>query len=117
MRRRELISLFAGAAAWPIATRAQPQGIRRVGCLMPWPDSDPVARASVTAFANALGHLGWNDDRNGCREGRRKPVSQRTRRWRETRSPVAKGCFRFGGGKAGGRVTETTKGDPETVST
>jgi putative ABC transport system substrate-binding protein len=30
---------------------------------MPWPDSDPVARASVTAFANALGHLGWNDDR------------------------------------------------------
>ena len=63
MRRRELISLFAGAAAWPIAARAQPQGIRRVGCLMPWPDSDPVARASVTAFANALGHLGWNDDR------------------------------------------------------
>ena len=64
MRRRELISLFAGAAAWPIAARAQPQGIRRVGCLMPWPDSDPVARASVTAFADALGHLGWNDDRN-----------------------------------------------------
>ena len=31
---------------------------------MPWPDSDPVARASVTAFADALGHLGWNDDRN-----------------------------------------------------
>ena len=64
MRRRELISLFAGAAAWPIAARAQPQGIRHVGCLMPWPDSDPVARASVTAFADALGHLGWNDDRN-----------------------------------------------------
>ena len=63
MRRRGLISLLAGAAAWPIAARAQPQGIRRVGCLMPWPDSDPVPRASVTAFANALGHLGWNDDR------------------------------------------------------
>ena len=26
---------------------------------------------------------------------------QRTRRWRETQSPAAKGCFRFGGGKAG----------------
>jgi putative ABC transport system substrate-binding protein len=64
MRRRELISLFAGAAAWPIAARAQPNGIRRVGCLLPWPDSDPVARASVTAFADALGRLGWNDDRN-----------------------------------------------------
>jgi ABC-type uncharacterized transport system substrate-binding protein len=64
MRRREFITAIGGAA-WPLAARAQqPERIRRVGVLLLWPENDPMARASVTAFAQALGHFGWIEGKN-----------------------------------------------------
>ena len=65
MRRREFITLFGGAAAWPLAARAQ-QGerVRRIGVLMgPYDENDPVAKAGVSAFIQALAGLGWTDGR------------------------------------------------------
>ena len=65
MRRRGFISVLGGAAAWPLAGHAQqPERVRRVGVLIPWPESDPVAQASVNGFAQSLGRLGWVEGKN-----------------------------------------------------
>jgi putative ABC transport system substrate-binding protein len=63
LRRRDFITLLGGAAAWPIAARAQ-QGdrVRRIGVLMPEDENDPLAK--VSAFTQALADLGWTDSRN-----------------------------------------------------
>jgi putative ABC transport system substrate-binding protein len=65
MRRREFIAGLGGAAAWPLATRAQ-QGdrVRRIAMLMALNENDPVAKTYVTAFTQALAGLGWTDGRN-----------------------------------------------------
>src|SRR6266478_5302058 len=64
MRRREAITLLGGAAAWPLAARAQ-QGdrMRRIGVLMGI-ESGPDARTRIAAFRQALRESGWTDDRN-----------------------------------------------------
>ena len=65
MRRREFISLVAGSAAWPLAARAQqPIGMRRIGVLTAYSESDPEAQARVGAFLEGLQKLGWTEGRN-----------------------------------------------------
>ena len=70
MRRREFIAGLVGAAAWPLATRAQ-QGdrVRRIGLLVPFDETDPVGKANISAFAQALADLGWIDVRIDVRWG------------------------------------------------
>ena len=65
LRRREFITLLGGAAAWPLAANAQ-QGdrVRRIGVLMSGDENDPLAKARVSAFTQALADLGWTDGRN-----------------------------------------------------
>jgi putative ABC transport system substrate-binding protein len=65
IRRREFIAGLGGAAAWPLAARAQ-QGdrVRRIGLLMPVDENDPVAKPYVSAFTQALADLGWTQSRN-----------------------------------------------------
>jgi ABC-type uncharacterized transport system substrate-binding protein len=65
MKRREFITLLGGAAAWPVAARAQ-QGerVRRVGVLVPAVADDPEWQARVGAFQQALALSGWTIGRN-----------------------------------------------------
>ena len=65
LRRRDFIAGLGGAAAWPLAARAQ-QGdrIRRIGVLMPFDENEPVAKAYVSAFTQALAELGWTEGHN-----------------------------------------------------
>jgi putative ABC transport system substrate-binding protein len=65
MRRREFIAVLSVAAALPLVGHGQqPEGDRRVGVLMPWSENDPLAQASVTAFAHGLERFGWVDGKN-----------------------------------------------------
>src|SRR4029453_12884862 len=66
MRRREVITLLGGAAAaWPLAGRTQQTGgMRRIGVLMAYPESDPEGQAWVAAFREQLQKLGWAEGRN-----------------------------------------------------
>ena len=65
MRRREFITLVGGAAAWPLAARAQ-QGerMRRIGVHTGTRADDPDGKARFAAFEQALGQLGWTPGRN-----------------------------------------------------
>jgi putative ABC transport system substrate-binding protein len=65
MRRREFISLLGGAAAWPLAVRAQ-QGerMRRVSALMNTAADTADGQARFAAFVHGLQQLGWTDGRN-----------------------------------------------------
>src|SRR6516162_3831399 len=65
IRRREFIAGLSGAAAWPLAARAQ-QGnrVRRIGVLMGSDENNPLAKVSLSAFTQALADLGWVDGRN-----------------------------------------------------
>ena len=65
LRRRQFITLLGGAAAWPLAARAQ-QGerVRSIGVFMPGTADDPGYQARNAAFVQALGELGWIVGRN-----------------------------------------------------
>jgi putative ABC transport system substrate-binding protein len=60
MRRRAFITLLGGAAAWPLAARAQ-QGERmlRIAVMAGNMEADPEEQARLSAFRRQLAGLGW----------------------------------------------------------
>jgi len=65
LHRRKFIAALGGAAAWPLAARAQRSDrVRRIGLLMGFDENDPLAKPWVSAFTQALAGLGWSDGRN-----------------------------------------------------
>jgi putative tryptophan/tyrosine transport system substrate-binding protein len=65
MRRREFITVLGGAAAWPIAARAQQrERMRRIGWLTSQAADDPVYQTYMAAIMQALQELGWTVGRN-----------------------------------------------------
>jgi putative ABC transport system substrate-binding protein len=65
MERREFITLLGGAAAWPLAARAQQSDtMRRIGVLMNLTADDPEGQARIAAFHKGLQEWGWTLGRN-----------------------------------------------------
>src|SRR6516164_7972105 len=66
MRRRDFVKATAASVAtWPLAARAQqPERVRRVGVLSPFPADDAEGQARLTAFAQALQQTGWTLGQN-----------------------------------------------------
>jgi putative tryptophan/tyrosine transport system substrate-binding protein len=65
LRRREFISLIAGAATWPVSARGQEAGrVRRIGALSNLSESDPEIKRRNEAFEGGLRERGWVIGRN-----------------------------------------------------
>ena len=65
MKRREFITLVSGAAAWPLAARAQqPERVRRIGFLSVVAESDPEIQTWIRELTQRLQELGWTSGRN-----------------------------------------------------
>ena len=64
-RRKFLATLLGGAAAWPVAARAQ-QGerMRRIGVLAGQAANDSNGQARLAAFLQGLQELGWSVGRD-----------------------------------------------------
>ena len=66
MRRRDFITLLGGgAAAWPLAARAQQADrMRRIGVLLPAAADDRDYQTRVGAFLEGLPQSGWTIGQN-----------------------------------------------------
>jgi putative tryptophan/tyrosine transport system substrate-binding protein len=65
MRRREFLGIVGGAAAWPIASKAQQaERVRRVGILNILGTDDPETQARKAVFEQTLEQLGWSVGRD-----------------------------------------------------
>jgi len=64
MRRREFVTLVGGAAAWPLAARAQQTHVRRVSVFLGIAENDPEAKSRIKGFQQGLRDLGWSEPRN-----------------------------------------------------
>ena len=62
LKRRELITLVGGAAAWPLMARAQPSvRVRRIGVLWGLAEDDEIYQPYLSAFKQRVQELGWID--------------------------------------------------------
>ena len=70
MKRRELITLLGGAAAWPIAAHAQQMDqTRRIAVLMGTATTE-LGKSYLATFLRRLEELGWANGRNARIETR-----------------------------------------------
>ena len=63
-KRCEFVTLIGGAAAWPLAARAQQERMRRIGVLTNFFADDPEWQVRIAAFRQGLSELGWSEGGN-----------------------------------------------------
>src|SRR5262249_28205812 len=82
LKRREFITLLGGAAVWPLAARAQQGGgMRRIGVLMGYAESNVEGQAFVAAFREDLQTRGGTEGRTRRSDYRWAPPGD----WEATR--------------------------------
>src|SRR5450755_1756857 len=65
MKRREVLGVIGGAAAWPLGVWAQqPKNVPRIGFLVTGSVESPEARAALKAFDQGLREYGYIDGQN-----------------------------------------------------
>jgi ABC-type uncharacterized transport system substrate-binding protein len=79
LNRRGVIGLVGGAAAWPLAARAQ-QTVRRIGMLQPAAADDVEFQTRARAFLEGLQQLGWAIGQNLQIESRWSTTNDELRR-------------------------------------
>ena len=63
--RRRFLAALGGAAAWPLAARAQQAELmQRIGVLTPFAENDALIQSYQAAFRKRLYEAGWQDGRN-----------------------------------------------------
>jgi len=116
VRRREFITLLGGAAAWPLAARAQQgEGVRRIGVLIgSATDADDTdVRARLAAFEQGLQQLGWIDGRNVRIEYRRGAGdADRIRRFAAELVALAPDVILASGTSTAGELQRATRSVP-----
>jgi putative tryptophan/tyrosine transport system substrate-binding protein len=114
VKRREFITLLCGAAAWPLAARAQQrERMRRIGVLMSLAADDPEGQARLTAFVQGLQELGWTDGRN-VQIDYRWPAgdAERIRRYAAELAALAPDIILAGGGAVVPSLLQATRTIP-----
>jgi putative ABC transport system substrate-binding protein len=65
MRRREIIGLIGGAAAWPLVAHGQQSGaMRQIGLLWAHAEDNPETKRRLSAFREGLEKRGWREGKN-----------------------------------------------------
>jgi putative ABC transport system substrate-binding protein len=114
MRRRDLITLIGGAAAWPVVARAQQsEQKRRVGVLMGLAAEDTEARDRIATFEQGLLQLGWTNGDNLQIDYRRGAgATNLTRRYADELVALAPDVILASGGTVVGPLLQATRTVP-----
>ena len=113
MRRRNFIALLGGAAAWPLAARAQQERMRLVCILESIAQETPGSKTRYAAFLEGLQQLGWTPGRNVQIEVRYAEGNEAAlRKYAAELIALAPDVLVAGGGTAAEAMLKLTRGIP-----